>query len=68
MTVSIHLKGLGGVLVVVAVIGAILYTSPEMVQQAIDYVQQNPLISVGFVVLLVVLVVFGNAAPGDDAV
>jgi hypothetical protein len=69
MTATLNLKGWGGLIVLVGIgviVGALIYTSPEMVQPWINTVLERPLVSGGFGLLLVVLILFGNGPPGDD--
>jgi len=69
MTVTLNLRGWGGLIVLVGVsiiVGALVYVSPGMVQPWIDTVLERPLVSAGFGLLLVVLVLFGDGPPGDD--
>ncbi|WP_254831228.1 hypothetical protein [Haloglomus salinum] len=69
MTATLKLRGTGGLVVlgiIGIVVGAFIYSSPEMVQPWIDAVLERPLVSAGFGILLVVLVLFGDGAPGDD--
>lgn len=69
MSATLNLRGWGALIVLVGVgviVGALIYTSPEMVQPWIDTVLERPLVSGGFVLLLVALVLFGDGPPGDD--
>jgi len=69
MAVTLNLRGWGGLIALVViglVVAALIYTSPEMVQPWINTVLERPLISGGFGLLFVVLLLFGNDPPGDD--
>ncbi len=69
MTVTVNLRGWGGLIALVVtgvVVGAVIYTSPEMIRPWIDTALERPLVSAGFGVLLVVLILFGNGPAGGD--
>lgn len=69
MVVTLNLRGWGGLIALVivsTVVGAAIYNSPEMIQPWIDTVLERPLVSGGFGLLFVFLLIFGDGPPGDD--
>lgn len=65
MTLKLRLGGVGGLVLLIIIGGAVIYTAPQKTQQGIDIVMQRPLVSAGFGVLFVFLLLFDD--EGGDA-